>query len=291
MYKMRKSFLVFCHILLLTHTIIQAQKVEGYQIFDAKGKKVSFEKMAAYVEKGDVILFGELHNDPIAHWMQYEIALYLSKRNKVIFGAEMFESDNQDGLNRYLKGESTDEEFKAEVRLWNNYKTDYAKLVLMAKEKGIPYVATNIPRKYASMVFRGGFESLDTLSQEDKSLMTPLPFEYDPKVGCYKKMLEMDMGEHKPTENFPKAQAIKDATMSHFILQNFVSGAKFLHLNGSYHSDNYEGIMWYLKRNAPKLKFKTISTVYQKNVETLEKGNVGIADFIICVNENMTTTY
>jgi uncharacterized iron-regulated protein len=288
---MIKPILLFSHIFLLTITMTQGQKAGGYQIFDAKGKKVSFEKMTANLEKGDIILFGELHNDPIAHWLQYEVALFLANKNKVIFGAEMFEADNQKGLDKYLKGEITEEDFQKEVRLWNNYKTDYSKMVTLAKERNISYVATNIPRKYASMVFKGGFEVLDTLSQEEKSWITPLPMEYDPTVGCYKKMLEMDMGEHKPTEKFPKAQAVKDATMSHFILKNFVPGTKFLHLNGSFHSDNYEGILWYLKRKAPKLNYKTISTVYQKNPGKLEKGNQGIADFIICVDEDMTTTY
>ena len=54
-------------------------------------------------------------------------------------------------------------------------------------------------------------------------------------------------------QNLPKAQAIKDATMAHFILENWEKGKTFIHYNGSYHSDNFEGIVWYLKQENPNL--------------------------------------
>jgi hypothetical protein len=95
-------------------------------------------------------------------------------------------------------------------------------------------------------------------------------------------------------DNLPKAQAIKDATMAHFILKNLNDGYVFFHINGSYHSENHEGIVWYLKeynkRNATELKILTITTVEQADLDELEKDNLGKADFIICVPEDMTKT-
>ena len=91
--------------------------------------------------------------------------------------------------------------------------------------------------------------------------------------------------------NFPKAQAIKDATMAYFISQNYIPDNKFIHFHGTYHSDNYEGILWYLKISKPELNYITISTVSQSDVSKLEEENHSKADFIICVDENMTTTY
>ncbi|MDB5210299.1 MAG: hypothetical protein JWQ30_1126, partial [Sediminibacterium sp.] len=92
-------------------------------------------------------------------------------------------------------------------------------------------------------------------------------------------------------DNLQKAQDIKVATMAHFILQYYKPGSLFLHFNGSYHSDNYEGILWYLKNKQPGLNYATITTVSQKDVNSLLAENKGRADFIICVAENMTTTY
>jgi len=39
------------------------------------------------------------------------------------------------------------------------------------------------------------------------------------------------------------------------------------------------------------LKIVTISTVSQKNIHQLDKEHIGKADFIICVDEDMTNTY
>lgn len=98
------------------------------------------------------------------------------------------------------------------------------------------------------------------------------------------------MGGHGG-ENLPKAQAIKDATMAYFIHKNLKNNSLFIHFNGSYHSDNFEGIFWYLKQLNTELKIKTISTVEQNSIEKLEVSNKNKADFIIAVPENMIKTY
>ena len=98
------------------------------------------------------------------------------------------------------------------------------------------------------------------------------------------------MGDHG-SPDLVKAQAMKDATMAHFILDNYKSGQTFIHYNGAYHSDHYEGILWYLKKANSDLKFFTISTVSQDALDALEEENKRLADFIICVDSDMTNTY
>jgi uncharacterized iron-regulated protein len=213
----------------------------------------------------------------------------LARQKKLVLGAEMFERDNHDALQLYLQGKITAKELDSAARLWRNYPTDYAPLVNFAKENGIPFVATNIPRRHASAVAKGGFEVLDTIPQREKAWIAPLPITYDSSLPGYKNMLTMMPG-HGGT-NLPKAQAIKDATMAHFILRHFVPGAAFIHFNGAYHSENYEGILWYLRQSRPGLKYATITTVSQKDLRKLTDENKGKADYIICVDEHMTTTY
>ncbi|MCK5731104.1 MAG: ChaN family lipoprotein, partial [Draconibacterium sp.] len=117
-----------------------------------------------------------------------------------------------------------------------------------------------------------------------------LPIRYDAELECYKSMLEMEgVGSHV-TENFPKAQALKDATMAHFILNNWSAGQLSLHYHGAYHSANFESIYWHLKQLNPNLNIVTITTVSQKDVTELTEENIGIADYAICVDENMTST-
>lgn len=270
-------------------TTVFSQQKPAYVLYNAKGKKVGYDKMIKILSEKDIVLFGEFHNNPISHWMQLEVTTSLKQNREMVLGAEMFEQDNQEALNLYLQGKIKAKGLDSMARLWKNYPTDYAPLVNFAKENNIDFAATNVPRKYAAMVAKGGFEALDTISAKEKSWIAPLPIAYDTELPGYKKMLEM-MGGHSGA-NLPKAQAIKDATMAYFILQHYKTGSLFMHYNGSYHSDNYEGILWHLKNKRPELKYGTITTVSQKDVNILLAENMGRADYIICVPENMTTTY
>ena len=245
--------------------------------------------MIKKLEKSDIILFGENHNNAIAHWLQLEVTTDLHKTRKLSLGAEMIEQDNQDELNDYLEGLIDQRAFDTLARLWPNHATDYAPLVNFAKENNLPFIATNIPRRYANLVYKKGFDALDTLSAEEKSWIAPLPITFDPALPQYVHILEM-MGSHG-TPELVMAQAIKDATMAHFINAQHNEGDLFLHYNGAFHSNRYEGILWYLMQSNPGREYTTLSTVDQANVNQLEKDNKGLADFIICVDENMTSTY
>jgi len=277
-------------IVLIVTSGLTAQELPSYKIYDSKGKEVDFGKMVKTLDASEIILFGEQHNCAIAHWLQLEVTKALGEKNELILGAEMLEADNQIGVNRYLTDSIDRKGMDSTVRLWSNHDTDYAPLVDYAKEQGIHFVATNIPREYASLVHKkGGFTALDSLSETEKSFIAPLPIKFDPELPQYKKILEM-MGKHG-SPDLVKAQAIKDATMAHFILKNFTEGSTFIHYNGAFHSNYYEGILWHLKQQQPDLRCATISTVTQINVNKLEKEYKGIADFVIVVDEDMTTTY
>lgn len=276
-------------VLLLFSAGASARKKRAYSLFDAKGKPVSYEKMVRTAVRNDILLFGELHNNPVAHWLQLELIKDLHGQKQLVLGAEMFEADNQQPLSDYVSGKIDAKALDTLARLWPNYKTDYAPLVNFARENRLPFVATNIPRRLANLVYKKGFGALDTLSSEEKSWMAPLPVPYDPELPGYKKMAGMMPGH--AGENLPRAQAVKDAAMAHFILQHYQPGDFFVHFHGTYHTDFYEGILWYLRLTRPDLRYVTISTVSQADCSRLLDENRGKADFILCVDEDMTTTY
>lgn len=275
-------------MLLFANTALSQDKA-AYQIYNKKGKKISYTKMLKQLQKADVILFGEIHNNPICHWLQLEVSTDLLQVGPISMGAEMFERDDEESFQQYLTGEIDVAELKEKARLWKNFKTDYQPLVDLAKDNQFPFVGTNIPRRFANMVYSNGFEALDTLSEEEKSWIAPLPIDYDPEIACYKNMLTMVPGHGGP--NFPKAQAIKDATMAHFILENYDPGRTFIHFHGTYHSDNFESILWYLLRQRPELSYVTISSVSQADISRLEEEHNSKADFILVIPDRMTKTY
>ena len=276
-------------LLLFSITTSLLSQKPAYKIYNSHGKNVSYEKMVKQLSKSDIILFGEIHDNPIAQWLEIEVTTDLHKKRNLILGAEMIETDNQNELNQYLDNTISYDEFDSRARLWRNHKTAYALLVDYARENQIPFIATNIPRRYAKMVYKGGFEALDTVSTSEKEWIAPLPVPFDAELATYQNILDM-MGEHG-TPDLVKAQAIKDATMAHFILKNYVTDQLFIHYNGAYHSDYYEGILWYLKKARADLNYATISTKSQVDINKLLKENKNVADFIICVDSDMTKTY
>ncbi len=239
--------------------------------------------------KNDIVLIGESHNNPISHWMELEITKDCKQQRNLVMGAEMFEQDNQPALDLYLQGKLSAKGLDSSARLWKNYTTDYAPLVNFAKENNIVFAASNTPRRFAAMVSKSGFQVLDTLSETEKKWIAPLPIAYDADLPGYKKMLTMMEGHG--TANMPKAQALKDATMAYFILKYYVPGSLFIHYNGSFHSQDHDGIVWHLKHSRPDLKIVTVTTVSQKEMKNLLDENKNKADYIICVDEDMTNTY
>jgi len=281
--------------IVLAFVVLAAMKSDkqAWQFYDRDGKTAEYKDVLKAAAKADIVLFGEQHNSSIGHWLQLQLTkdLYAEIGDKLVLGAEMFESDNQVILDEYLSGKIKEKNFEGDARLWKNYKTDYKPLLDVAVENNLRFVATNVPRRYAALVNSSGFEGLDSLSAEAYAFLPLLPIAYDPELPGYKGMLEMMGDMAHGNENLPKAQALKDATMAHFILENREKGQTFLHYNGTYHSDNFEGIVWYLMQADPRLDIVTISSVEQDTITELKEENKGLGTFILCIPSDMTKTY
>jgi uncharacterized iron-regulated protein len=274
---------------------LSAQKDKpAYKVFTGEGKKADYGDILKEALKADVIFFGELHDNPVSHWLEFEITKDLCnvKGKKLVLAAEMFETDNQILIDEYFSGLIKESSFEDEVRLWKNYKTDYKPLLDFARDSGLKFIASNIPRRYAAVVNSGGFEALEKVSPEGLNYIAPLPIEYDPELPCYKEMLSMGGGAMgHATQNLPKAQAIKDATMANSIAKYRQERETVIHYNGSYHSDRLMGIIWYLNKYSPDLKICTITTVLQDNIEKMNEKYLNYADFVIVIPSSMTRTY
>ena len=286
---------IFFTFFIFQVSFLNAQEVKPFQFYNQKGKTVKFDKMLKDLANYEVVFIGEHHNNSINHWLQLRItkALFDQKNGQLTLGAEMFERDNQTQLNDYLSGKLNEKILKDSMRLWNNYETDYRPLVDFAKENNLKFIATNIPRRYASIVARKGLDSLNTVTEKEKVWMMQLPVEVTLDTPGYPEMKEM-MGDHAgPTVmNFIAAQAVKDATMAESIFRNLEKGKLFLHYNGDYHSKQYGGTVWYLKKLNPELKIAVIS-VFESEDDALP---LPTEDFIpteynLVIPADMTKTY
>jgi uncharacterized iron-regulated protein len=289
---------VYLTLLLLLATIHQSTAKQAYLLYQ-NGKAVEWNQLLDAASKADIVFFGEFHNNPIHHWLQIELTkeLHKAKNGKLILGAEMFESDNQLILNEYIQGLIRERNFTEEARLWGNYKTDYRPLVEFARENKLNFIATNVPRRYAAAVNHGGFEALEQFQAEAMKYLPPLPVPYDPELPGYTSIREMMGMGGKPgaSDNIAKAQALKDAVMGWFIVQNMKEGHVFLHFNGAFHTDNHDGIVWYIKHyqnlSSSKKTYSILTISAEETDDMTQPPKENKADFMILTPESMTKTH
>jgi uncharacterized iron-regulated protein len=287
---MIKQF-IFITILSLSAATTLAQ-TQAFKIYNKEGNEVRFESMVQIAAQHEVIFFGELHNNSIAHWLQLQILKQFDKNGKdLILAGEFFERDDQLNIDEWFAGKMTDKTFETESKLWNNYTTDYKPLVLYAKKNSIPFIGSNIPRKYASLVSRQGLAALDSLSDQAKKYIAPLPIQVDKSLPGYVGMKDMMHGSGMNADYMVEAQAVKDATMAYSLFDHLGKGKVILHINGSYHSNNYEGIIWYLQKAYTETKIMTINTVEQDDIHILEDKTKGTADYIIVLPTDSPKSY
>jgi uncharacterized iron-regulated protein len=288
-----KQAILFFSIILSTVPLFAYDK-PAYRLFKGDGTIAVYRGMVTSLAENDIVLFGEQHGNPIAHWLEYELAGDLFALCRVggkefSMGGEFFDADTQPVVNEFLQGHISSRSFEHEARPWSNYARDYRPLLEFAGTRNIPFIATNVPKRYASMVFNKGLDSLKNLSLTAKKFIAPLPIEYDPSLRSYND-IRSRIPSHVPGHdagNLAAAQAIRDATMAHFIITNLKTGGLFFHINGSYHSSNREGIVWHLLRQKSSLRIGTIATVSQKEVSQLREESKGIADYILVVPASM----
>lgn len=260
-------------IVLFLSQFVSAQEntksLRAFAFYTNKGKEIPFEEAIDKLASSDVVLFGEDHNSTIVHWIELRTAkALLAKKKKLVMGGEFFERDDQNKIDEYLSGWINEKHFESAARFWPNYKTDYKPLLDLAHDSLIPFIATNVPRRYAAIVAKSGLDTLRYLPLEARQYLPNLPISFTMKTPGYTEMIAMmgDHGSSNSVENIVKAQALKDATMAQSIAENLNRGNLFFHVNGDYHSANYGGIYWYLKLINKKFKISTVKVYSDENL-------------------------
>jgi len=156
------------------------------RIFRSDGTPATLDDVVRAMGDSEAVLVGEIHTDPVGHWFEAELfrrALELTRAGDeegavrpLGLSMEMFERDVQVVVDEYLRGVITESQFKASSRPWEYYDEDYRPMVEAAKEKGVPVIAANAPRRYVNRVSRLGREALSDLSRDARAFLPPLPY-------------------------------------------------------------------------------------------------------------------
>jgi uncharacterized iron-regulated protein len=242
--------------------------VRGLRVHEsASNHTVAFSDMVNTAAEADIVFFGEQHDDPETHFAEFALLEGIGRlRQNVVLSLEMFERDVQPVLDDYLAGRMSEADFLAKSRPWDRYATDYRPLVVLARARGWPVVAANVPRPIASAVGRKGLAALDSLPPASRAHAARdnncLHDRY------YDLFVEQMQGHTMPDTGmvgrFYAAQCVKDETMGESVanaLARAGGDAIVVHFDGSFHSDNGLGTVARALRRAPNAKHVIITAV------------------------------
>jgi uncharacterized iron-regulated protein len=159
---------------------------DHFRVFTGQGEPATLEEVVRAMAGAEAVLIGEIHTDPVGHWVQTELLRRALAEFKVgnetgalrpvALSKEMFERDVQGVVDEYLQDLITESQFKTSVRAPRHYDEDYRSMVELAKEAGIPVIASNAPRRYVNRVSRLGRDALYDLPPRARSFLPPLPY-------------------------------------------------------------------------------------------------------------------
>jgi len=141
-----------------------AEKHSNPRIYDLnRGRETVISEVLPALKQNRIIIVGEHHSNRNHHIAQVDVIRSLKESGvQVAVGLEMFRSDSQQALNRWVEGEMSEEEFqKIFYDNWSFSWSDYRVIFDYARKEKIPMIGLNVPRDITRQVSKQGFESLD----------------------------------------------------------------------------------------------------------------------------------
>ena len=126
-------------------------------------REFAISEVLPALKQNRILLVGEHHNNKRHHQAQINVVRLLKESGvQVAIGLEMFRSDSQEALDKWVAGKISKTDFEAVFYdnwgySWENYRVifDYA------REQKIPLIGLNVPRDITRQVSRQGFQSLN----------------------------------------------------------------------------------------------------------------------------------
>jgi uncharacterized iron-regulated protein len=172
MKKTASAFICVVVFFLVAGTAATAQDLRLYDL--NRGQEISLADAIPALKRNQVILIGEHHNNIKHHEAQLIIIRALAESGaQVAVGLEMFRSDSQPALDRWVAGKMDAAEFKkVYFNNWSYPWADYGMILDYAREAKIPLIGLNVPMEIPRQVAQQGFQSLDKTQREKLSNIT-----------------------------------------------------------------------------------------------------------------------
>lgn len=212
---MKKKILSFVLLIVFLCISLSVWGHPHRSIFDLnRSQKTNLSDILPELKKNRIILVGELHSNKSHHEAQLDVIQLLKDAGiQVAIGLEMFRSDSQAALDRWVAGDMSQAEFeKVFYENWGFPWETYSMIFGYARKESIPLVGLNVSREITRQVSRNGFKSL---SKEQKGELSDVTCRVDEE---YMNYIRKAFGAHAHGDlnfvYFCEAQLVWDNVMA-----------------------------------------------------------------------------
>lgn len=249
---------------------------KGQIVRPETGECISFEQLLSDLQGVRIVYIGEKHTNREHHDAQARIIEALHSKDPVLtIAMEMFESSDQQVLDRWTGGELDEQSFLSSAGWKEKWKYDfelYRGILGFIKDKSLALVGINVPNSIVEKVARTGLEGL---SDEERALIAK---EIDTSNELHKEYVRAYFFVHEfdkieQFEFFYQAHCVWEDSMAEAVSRISDRG-RLVVITGNGHIAHKFGVpdRVFRRTNAP---FKTIMPI-----ETGTRVKMGVADYI-----------
>jgi uncharacterized iron-regulated protein len=165
-------------------------------------KELSFGEFTDRLMAADLVCVGETHDSELHHRVQLQIIKAICARDdRLGVGLEMFQRPFQKALDRWVRGESVEEDFLSATeyrRRWGYDWSLYRPIAEFCRNNGVPMAALNAPRELTSRVSQVGYAKL---TDDEKKALGAIDFQVkEHRAHWYERLAKMH-GEANVSED------------------------------------------------------------------------------------------
>jgi uncharacterized iron-regulated protein len=271
----------------------KVQELPGLHVGDivetATGEVIGIDHLVARLSNVTVVYVGEVHTSVQDHKIQLDILEKLSQCGQhPELGMEMFPVSAQPILDKYLRGEMTEDQFLQDVgwkEIWGFPYQLYRPLINFQKEKHMPVLGLNAPHQVVRKIAHTG---LSSLSPEERSQVAREFHLDDPRNRL---RIRKDFAVHgknaiKDFDSFFEAQAAWEETMAQTLAERLTKTdckCKIVVAVGQGHMTDRLGVP-YLTFIRKPCEYRTIVPLPIDYPESVV--DHGLADYVIITDKS-----
>ena len=238
----------------------------GAVVETATGNVISMDELTGKLSNVSVVYVGETHTSAEDHKIQLAVLQKLSQGGRCVeLAMEMFPATAQPVLDRYIRGEMSQENFLKEVgweEVWGFPYSLYRDLIDWQKEKRMPVIGLNAPNKVVKKIAHNGLGSLTP----DERSQVAREFHLDDPANRDRIRKEFTVHEKdgiKDFESFFEAQLAWEETMAQTLavhLEKMDAKCKIVVAIGEGHISGRLGVPYLTFMRKPH-KYSTVAPV------------------------------